>query len=128
MLPLLDLYAGGQIPIPSAAKLFVEFYQFCYNIFNLQYFESLDSFPGVCTFNYETVLTVTISDYLVALNPVMVIFIVWLTSDYCVFMGKRNIVEKVSRRVCQIYRKVKLNKNVSLSESFFRGLVTFLVL
>ena len=131
ILPFLDLYASGQIPIPSAAKPFVEFYQFCYNIFNLEYFESLDSFPGVCTFNYETALTVTILDYLVAFNPVIVIFIVWLimyTSDYCVFMGKRNIVGKFSHHLRRIYRKVKPNKNVSLSESFFRGLVTFLVL
>ena len=131
MLPFLDLYAGGQIPIPPAAKPFVEFYQFCYNVFNLQYFESLDSFPGVCTFNYESALTVTILDYLVALNPVIIIFIVWLimyTSDYCIFMGKRNFVGKISHRIRQLYRKVKPNKNVSLSESFFRGLVTFLVL
>ena len=131
MLPFLDLYAGGQIPIPPAAKLFVEFYQFCYNVFNLQYFESLDSFPGVCTLNYESALTVTILDYFVALNPIIIIFIVWLimyTSDYCIFMGKRNLVGKVSHRLRQLYRKVKPNKNVSLSESFFRGLVTFLVL
>ena len=131
MLPFLDLYAGGQIPIPPAAKPFVEFYQFCYNVFNLQYFESLDSFPGVCTLNYESALTVTILDYFVALNPVIIIFIVWLimyTSDYCIFMGKRNFVEKVSHRLRQLFRRVKPNKNVSLSESFFRGLVTFLVL
>ena len=131
MLPFLDLYAGGQIPIPPAAKPFVEFYQFCYNVFNLQYFESLDSFPGVCTFNYESPLTVTILGYLVALNPIIIIFIVWLimyTSDYCIFMGKRNFVGRVSHHLRQLYRKVKPNKNVSLSESFFRGLVTFLVL
>ena len=131
MLPFLDLYAGGQIPISAAAKPFVEFYQFCYGVFNLQYFEALDSFPGVCTFNYESALTVTISDYLVALNPVFVIFIVWLimyTSDYCIFTGKRNFVGKISHHLRRLYRKVKPNKNISLSESFFHGLVTFLVL
>ena len=42
MLPSLDLYAGGEIPIDNAAKPFVEFYQFCYGIFNLEYFESID--------------------------------------------------------------------------------------
>ena len=81
--------------------------------------------------NYETAPTVTILDYLVALNPIIVIFIVWhfmYKSDYCVFMGKRNIVEKGSHHLRQLYRKGKPNKNVSLSESFFQGLVTFLVL
>ena len=131
MLPFLDLYAGGQIPISSAAKPFVEFYQFCYNVFNLQYFEALDSFPGVCTLHYDSALTLIILDYIVAIQPVIVIFLVWLimyTSDYCIFMGKRNFVGKVSHRLRQLYQKVKPNKSVSLSESFFRGLVTFLVL
>ena len=71
MLPFLDLYAGGQIPISPAAKPFVEFYQFCYNIFNLQYFESLDNFPGICTFHYDSALTLIILDYIVALQPVL---------------------------------------------------------
>ena len=106
MLPFLDLYAGRQIPISPAAEPFVEFYQFCYNIFNLQYFESLDNFPGVCTFLYDSALTLIILDYTVALQPVFVIFFVWLimyTSDYCIFMGKRNIVGKVSHRLRQLY-------------------------
>ena len=30
MLPYLDLYAGGEIPIADAAKPFVEFYQFVF--------------------------------------------------------------------------------------------------
>ena len=131
MLPFLDLYAGGQIPISPAAKPFVEFYQFCYNVFNLQYFEALDSFPGVCTFHYDSALTVTILDYVVALNPIIVIFLVWLimyTSDYCIFMGNRNFIGKISHSIRKLYRKAKPNKNVSLHESFFRGLVTFLVL
>ena len=131
MLPFLDLYAGGQIPISSTAKPFIEFYQFCYNVFNLQYFEALDSFPGVCTFHYDSALTVTILDYVVALNPIIVIFLVWLimyTSDYCMFMRNRNFIGRISHSLRKLYRKAKPNKNVSLNESFFRGLVTFLVL
>ena len=131
MLPFLDLYAGGQIPISSAAKPFVEFYQFCYNVFNLQYFEALDSFPGVCTLHYDSALTSIVLDYIVAITPIITIFLVWLimyTSDYCIFKGKRNFVGKVSGCLCQLFRKVKPNKSMSLHESFFRGLVTFLVL
>ena len=131
MLPFLDLYAGGEIPISSAAKPFVEFYQFCYNVFNLQYFEALDSFPGVCTLHYDSALTLIILDYIVAIQPVTVIFLVWLivyTSDYCIFMGKRNFAGKVCGCLRQLYQKMKPNKNVSLRQSFFRGLVTFLVL
>ena len=48
----MNLYAGEQIPISVVAKPFVEIYQFCYGMFNLQYFESLDSFPGVCIVVY----------------------------------------------------------------------------
>ena len=131
MLPFLDLYAGGQIPISSAAKPFVEFYQFCYNVFNLQYFEAIDSFPGVCTLNYPSPLTSIISDYIVAITPIIAIFLVWLimhTSDYCIFKGKRNVVGKVSHRLRQLFWKVRPSKSISLSESFFRGLVTYLVL
>ena len=131
MLPSLNLYAGGQIPIPDAAKLFVEIYQFCYGIFNLQYFELLDGFPRVCTYKSRSALTVVAIDYIPAVCPIIIIFIIWLvmyTSDYCIFMGKRNAVGKVAHCLRSIYRKVKPNKNISLSQSFFRGLVTFLVL
>ncbi|XP_065890677.1 uncharacterized protein [Dysidea avara] len=131
MLHTLNIHAGGQITVSDAAKPFVEFYQFCYGVFNLQYIESLDSFPSVCTFKYESALTSIILDYVTALCPVIVIFIVWFimyTSDYCVFMGQRNILGKVAFRVRQFYRRVKPNKKISLSQSFFRGLVTFLVL
>ena len=56
MLPSLNLYGGGQIPISNVAKPFVEIYQLCYDVFNLQYFESLDSFPGVCAFKSNSAL------------------------------------------------------------------------
>ena len=131
MLPSLNLYAGGQIPISDVAKPFIEIYQFCYGIFNLQYFELLDSFPGVCTFKSRSALTVVALGYIAAVCPLIIIFIIWLityTSDYCVAMGKRNTVGKAVHCLQNIYRKVKPNKNVSLSQSFFRGFVTFLVL
>jgi len=131
MLPSLNLYAGGQITISDGAKPFVEFYQFCYGVFNLQYFESLDSFPGLCTFNYQSALTPVALEYIIAVTPIAIMFIVWLimyTSDYCVFLGKWNLVGRVGQKLRQVYRKLKPNKNISLSESFFRGLVTFLVL
>ena len=95
MLSSLNLYAGGQIPIPDVAKLFVEIYQFCYGIFNLEYFDSLDSFPGVCTFKSCSALTSITLDYIAAVCPLIIIFIIWFimyTSDYCIFMGKRNTV------------------------------------
>ena len=131
MLPSLNLYAGGQIPIPEAAKPFVEIYQFCYGVFNLQYFELLDSFPRVCTFSSNSALTVVALDYVTAVCPIIIIFIIWFvmyTSDYCVCKGERNIVGKMAHCVQNVYRKVKPNKDISLSRSFFRGLVTFLVL
>ena len=130
MLPSLNLYAGGQIPIPDAAKPFVEIYQFCYGVFNLQYFELLDSFPRVCTYKSRSALTVVAMDYISAVCPIIIIFIIWLvmyTSDYCIFMGrKRNALRKVVYFLHNIYRKFKPNKNISLSQSFFR--VTFLLL
>jgi len=131
MLPSLNLYAGGRITIADGAKPFVEFYQFCYGVFNFQYFESLDSFPGVCTFKYKSALTPVTLEYIVAVTPIAIMFLVWLvmyTSDYCVFMGKRNVVGKMGQQLRKLYRKVKPNKTISLRESFFRGLVTFLVL
>ena len=132
MLPSLNLHASGQIPIPDAAKPFVEIYQFCYGVFNLQYFELLDSFPRVCTYKSHSALTVVALDYISAVCPIIIIFIIWLvmyTSDHCIYdMGKRNAVGKVAHCLRSIYRKVKPNKNISLSQSFFRGLVTFLVL
>ena len=131
MLPSLNLYAGRQIPIPDAAKPFVEIYQLCYGVFHLQYFELLDSFPRMCTYKSRSALTVVVIDYISAVCPIVIIFIIWLvmyTSDYCIFTGKRNAVGKVAHCLRNIYRKVKPNKNISLSQSFFRGLVTFLVL
>ena len=131
MLPSLNLYAGGQIPISDIAKPFVEIYQFCYGMFNLQYFESLDSFPGMCMVKSRSALTSVALDYISAACPLIIIFIVWLImyiSDHCIFMGKRNTVGKVAHCLRKTYRKVKPNKKVSLSQSFFRGLVTFLVL
>ena len=131
MLTSLNLYAGGQIPISDVAKPFVEIYQFCYGIFNLQYFELLDSFPGVCTFKSQSALTVVALDYIAAVCPLIVIFIVWFItyiSDFCVATGKRNAVGKVAFCLRNVYRKIKPNKTVSLSQSFFRGFVTFLVL
>ena len=128
MLPSLNLYAGGQIPISNVAKPFVEIYQLCYDVFNLQYFESLDSFPGVCAFKSNSALNVVALDYTSAACPLIIIFVVWFimyTSDY---WGKRNALGKVTNCLRRLYRKIKANKNISLSQSFFRGFVTFLVL
>ena len=128
MLNSLDLYAGGQIPVPDIAKPFVEIYQFCYNIFNLQYFESLDSFPGVCVFRSRSALTSVTLEYISAIFPLIIIFIIWwitYVSNYC---DNRNAVGKLVHCLQRLYRKIKPNKKVSLNESFFRGLVTFLVL
>ena len=131
MLPSLNLYASGQIPITDAAKPFVEIYQFCYGVFNLEYFELLDSFPKVCTFKSHSALTTVALDYVSAVCPIIIIFMIWLvmyTSDYCIFKGKRNFVGKVAHCLQKVYRKVKPNKSISLSQSFFRGFVTFLFL
>ena len=131
MLPSLNLYAGGQIPIPDAAKPFVEIYQLCYGVFNLQYFEFLDSFPRVCTYKSRSALALVAIDYIPAVCPIIIIFIIWLvmyTSDYCFYKGKRNSVGKMAQRLRNIYRKVKPNKSISLRQSFFRGLVIFLTL
>ena len=131
MLPSLNLYANGQIPIPDAAKPFVEMYQFCYGVFNLEYFELLDIFPNVCTYKSRSALTMVILDYISAVCPIIIIFIIWFviyTSDYCIFMGNRNTMGKVAHCLRKVYRKVKPNKSISLSQSFFRGFVTFLVL
>ena len=43
-------------------------------------------------------------------------------------MGKRNTLGKVAHCLQNVYRKIKPNKSISLSQSFFRGFVTFLVL
>ena len=114
MLPSLNLYAGGQIPIPDAAKPFVEIYQLCYGVFNLQYFELLDSFPRVCTYKSRSALTVVALDYISAVCPIIIIFIIWLvmyTSDHCIYdMGKRNAVGKVAHCLRSIYRKLSQTK------------------
>ena len=131
MLPSLNLYAGGQISIPDAVKPFVEIYQFCYGVFNLEYFELLDSFSNVCTFKSNSALTIVALDYVTAVCPIIIIFFIWLlmyTSDHCICKGKRNIVGKMAHCVQNVYRKVKPNKSISLRQSFFRGLVIFLAL
>ena len=130
MLPSLDLYAGGEIPIEDAAKPFVEFYQFCYGVFNLQYFESIDSIPGWCTFEVDSALPAVTLEYIVAFWPLVIISIVWLiifASDYFVCGERRNVVWRIANKLRQIYRGIKPN-GISLSKSFFRGLVTFLLL
>ena len=130
MLPSLDLYAGGEIPINDAAKPFVEIYQFCYGIFNLQYFESLDSVPGWCTVEYSSALTGVMFGYIEAFCPLVIIFIVWLIiffSDYCTCGNQINVVRNINNKLRQLYRRIK-HRDVSLSESFFRGLVTFILL
>jgi len=130
MLPSLDLYAGGQIPIHNAAKPFVEVYQFCYGLFNLEYFESLDSMPGWCTFSFHSALTGIFFGYIVAFCPLVIISIVWFIifmSDYCVCANKRNVIGNVTNKLRNLYRRIKPN-GISLSNSFFRGLVTFIVL
>jgi len=129
MLPTLDLQASGQITMVSAARPFVEIYRFCYGVFNLEYFESLDSFPDVCTIRYRSALTSAALDYIVAFLPIIVIFLAWLVmyiSGCCVFMGQRNCLGRMGDCLCQVYHRLK--PNISLSESFFRGLVTFLIL
>ena len=73
MLPSLDLYAGGEIPVNGGAKPFVKIYQFCYGIFNLQYFESLDIFQGWCTGKYTSALTVVALSYIEAFIPLGII-------------------------------------------------------
>ena len=130
MLPYLDLYAGGEIPIADAAKPFVEFYQFCYGIFNLQYFESIDGVSGWCTFEYRTALTEVLYGYIVAIWPLVIIFMIWLIifiSDHCICGIKRNVVWCIANCLRQLYRRVNPN-GISLSKSFFRGLVTFILL
>ena len=129
MLPALDLQASGQIAMASAARPFVDVYRFCYGVFNLEYFESLESFPDVCTIRYKSALTSVALDYIVAFLPVIIIFLVWLAmyiSGYCIFMGQRSCLGRMGNCLCQIYDRLK--PNISLSESFFRGLVTFLIL
>ena len=131
ILPYLDLYAGGQIPINDGTKPFVMFYQFCYGIFNLQYFESLDILPGWCTVKYQSALSAAAMGYVDAFCPLVVIFLVWLiifASDYCVCCGNEgNIIRRINTKFRQLYRRIKPN-GLSLSESFFRGLVTFILL
>ena len=131
ILPTLNLDAGGKILMPEAAKPFIEIYQFCYGVFSLQYFELLDSFPRVCTYKSRSALTSVILDYISAVCPLLVIFMIWLfmyTSDYCIFMGKRNTLSKVAHHIRKFWKKIKPNKKIPLSQSFIRGLVTFLVL
>ena len=132
MLSSLDLYASGEIPVDGAAKPFVEFYQFCYGLFNLEYFESLDSIPGWCTFEFNSPLSAVMLEYLVAFWPLFIICIVWLiifASDYCVCGegSKRNAVCHLANKLRKLYKRIK-PKGISLSESFFRGLVTFILL
>ena len=131
ILPSLDLYAGGEIHISGGAKPFVVFYQFCYGIFNLQYFESLDIFPGWCTIKYESALSAAAMGYVDAFCPLVVIFLVWLiifASDYCVCCeSERNVIRRINTKFRQLYRRIKPN-GISLSKSFFRGLVTFILL
>ena len=120
MLPSLDLYAGGEIPIPDAAKPFVEFYQFCYGLFNLEYFESLDSMPGWCTFKYRSALTGALFGYFRAIWPLVFISFMWFiifASEYCICI----------RKLRRLYQRIRPG-GFSLGESFFRGLVTFIML
>ena len=129
MLSSLDLYAGGEIPIHNAAKPFVEFYQFCYGVFNLQYFESLDSVPGWCTLEYDSALPGVMLNYVVAFWPLVFIFIVWLiifASDYCACRNVRKFL-CCFNKLRQLYQRIKPD-DMSLSKSFFRGLVTFILL
>ena len=130
MLPSLDLYAGGEIPINHAAKPFVLIYQFCYGIFNLQYFESLDIFQGWCTFGFPSALTVVAFGYMEAVVPLVIIFVVWLiifASDYCTCGNEIYVVRCINIKLRQLYKRIKPN-GISLSKSFFRGLVTFILL
>ena len=128
MVPSLNLYAGGQIPISDVAKPFVQIYQFCYGMFSLRYFESLDSFPGVCVFRSRSSLTSVTIEYISATFPLIIIFIIWwitYISNYC---DNRNAIGKLAYCLRKFYRKIKPIKKVSLNKSFFRGLITFLVL
>ena len=130
MLPSLDLYAGGEIPVNGAAKPFVEIYEFCYGIFNLQYFESLDMLQGWCTLRYTSALKVVALGYVEASFPLVIIIVVWLiifASNHCTCENGRNIMWRINNKVRQLYRRIK-PKGISLSESFFRGLVTFILL
>ena len=130
MLPSLDLYAGGEIPIDDAAKPFVEFYQFCYGVFNLEYFESIDGVSVWCTFEYDSALTEVLHGYIVAFWPLVIISMVWLVifiSDHCNCGIERNVVWCIANCLRQLYRRMNPN-GISLSKSFFRGLVTFILL
>ena len=128
MLSSLNLYASGQIPISDVAKPFVEIYQFCYGMFSLRYFESLDSFPGMCVFRSHSSLTSVSLEYISATFPLIIIFVIWWITYVSSYCDNRNAVGKLAHCLRQCYRKVKPIKNISLNKSFFRGLVTFLVL
>ena len=54
----------------------------------------------------------------------------WLiifASDHCTCGNERNIIWRINNKVRQLYRRIKPN-GISLSKSFFRGLVTFILL
>ena len=92
------------------------------------YFESIDGVSGWCTFEYRTALTEVLYGYIVAIWPLVIIFMIWLIifiSDYCGI--KRNVVWCIANCLQQLYRRVNPN-GISLSKSFFRGLVIFIVL
>ena len=117
ILPSLDLYAGGEIPIDNAAKPFVEFYQFCYGIFNLEYFESIDSVSIWYTFEYDSALTEVLHGYIVAFWPLVIISMVWLVifiSDHCNCGIERNVVWCIANCLHQLYQRLN-PKGISLS-------------
>ena len=129
MLPALDLQASGQIPMANVARPFADIYHLCYGVFNLEYFESLDYFPNVCTFKYKSALTSAVLDYIEAFLPIVIIFIIWLVmyiSDCCISVGQRNCLNRMGNCFREIYHRMK--PDISINESFFRGLVTFLIL
>ena len=80
-----DLYAGGAIESPPSGKqlkklanFLVKTYQFLYDIWNLNFFETLtDPF---CTFHYRSALPILLLEYISASYPLVLFY---CFSVYC---------------------------------------------
>ena len=126
-----DLYAGDSLKLPGSndgpADYFVTCYKFLYDIWNLNYFETItDPF---CTFKHRSALPVLVLEYVSASYP-LVLFILffsilpWLFSKlttipiYCIQHYALSL-----QRCC-----IRFRTGWSVKNSIIHGLITFLVL
>ena len=126
-----DLYAGGAIKHPvSGEKLadnLITFYLFLYNIWNLNYFETLTH--KFCGWRYNSALPILLLEYVSAIYPVVLFLLFFSILPWLFSKLSALPIRCIQNSILSLERCcIRFRAGWSVKNSIIHGLVTFLVL